>query len=91
MKRAAKIYVTGSVQGMFYRQFIKDNADIFNLKGFVRKLEDLRIEIFVQGDHENIEEMINICKTGPKHAIIRNVEVKEERLQDFPDFKILNI
>ncbi|MBX4212245.1 acylphosphatase [Candidatus Pacearchaeota archaeon] len=90
MKKAVRMYITGSVQGMFFRQFIKDNADKNKVKGFVRKLEDLRVEIFAEGDSEDVNTFLSICRVGPKHAIIRNADEKEERLQDFKDFKILN-
>ncbi|HLC32126.1 MAG TPA: acylphosphatase [Candidatus Nanoarchaeia archaeon] len=90
MKKTLRIYLTGSVQGMFFRQFVKDAADKHNVRGFVRKLEDLRMEIFLEGDSQNVEVVAAIVKAGPKHAVIRSVEEKEERYQEFKDFKILN-
>lgn len=89
MKKAKRLYITGSLQSLFYRQFIKENADKHNVKGFLRNREDGRVEIFLEGGSDAVDTMINICKNGPKHAIIRNVEEKDERLQDFESFKIL--
>lgn len=89
MKKAKRLYITGSLQSLFYRQFIKENADKHNVKGFLRIREDGRVEIFLEGGSDAVDTMINICKNGPKHAIIRNVEEKDERLQDFETFKIL--
>lgn len=91
MKRSVRIFITGSVQAFSFPQFIKDNADSLNLKGYVRKLEDGRAEVFVEGENSNVESMITVCKTGQKHSIIRNIETKEERFQDFKEFKILRI
>ncbi len=89
MKRAVKLSISGSVQGMFFRQFIKDSADKAGVKGFVRNLEDGRVEVFAEGNNPNVDQMIEICRIGPKHARIKSVEEKEERLQDFKEFKIL--
>jgi len=91
MKKSVRVYVEGSVQGIFFRAFVKENAERHNVKGFVRNLEDGRIEIFLEGNNDDIDKMIELCKIGPKHSDIRNVEVKEEKFQDFKTFKILHI
>ena len=90
MKKSIRLYITGTVQGLFFRGFIKENAERHNVKGFVRNLEDGRIEIFLEGDTNNVDKMIELCKKGPKHSMIKKVEIKEERFQDFKTFKILH-
>ena len=62
MKKSTRLYITGIVQGVFFRMFIKENAERYNVKGFVRNLEDGRIEIFLEGDVNNVNKMIEICK-----------------------------
>jgi acylphosphatase len=89
MKKAVRLYISGTVQGIFFRRFVKDNADKLDVKGFVRNLEDGRIEVFLEGEQENVENMISICNRGPAHSNLRKVEEKEEKLQDFSEFKIL--
>lgn len=91
MKKSVRVYVKGTVQGVFFRTFIKENAERHNVKGFVRNLEDGRIEIFLEGSTEDVDKMIELCKKGPKHSDIKDVEVKPERFQDFKTFKILHI
>ena len=88
MKKATRLYITGNLQSMFFKLFIKENADKLNVKGFLRLLDDGRVDIFLEGNAENVNEMLKICKTGPKYAQIRSVEEKDERVQDFKDFKI---
>jgi acylphosphatase len=61
------------------------------IRGYVRSLEDGRVEIFLEGDMNALEEMIPKCKTGPYNTQIRNVEQKDERFQDFKDFRIVKI
>ena len=91
MKRSVRLYIEGTVQGVFFRQFIKENAERYNVKGFVRNLEDGRVEVFAEGDQESVEKIIELCKQGMKHSQIRNVEIKEEKFQDLKEFKLLHI
>lgn len=90
MKKALRLYLTGSVQSLFFKLFIKDNVEKLNVKGFFRKLEDGRVEIFLEGDTDTVNQAAEICKKGPKYAQIRDVQMKEERFQGFKDFRLIN-
>jgi len=91
MKKSLRLTLTGSVQGMLFEQFIKEYAERLNIKGFFRKLQDGRVEIFIEGDNDKMEEMKSICRRGSRHTQIRNVEEKPESFQGFKEFKILRI
>ena len=92
VKSAAKIKVTGTVQGIFFKNFTKENAEKLNLKGFVRSLEDGNLEVFAEGEKESIIKLITILKQGPQHSQIRNIDIEERRWSgDLKDFKILRI
>ena len=91
MKKSIRLYIDGTVQGVFFRNFIKENAERYDLKGFTRNLENGKIEVFIEGDSDKVEKMIELCKKGPKHALIKNVEIKSEPFQSFKVFKILHI
>ena len=90
MKKSTRLFISGSIHDMFFKQFIKQNADKNEVKGFLRKLEDGRIEIFIEGDEENVDTMTSICQRGPPHANIRQFQQQEEKFQDFKEFKIFN-
>ena len=91
MKKSVRLYIDGTVQGVFFRMFVKENAERYNVKGFVRNLEGGKIEVFLEGDANNVNKMVELCKQGPKHSQIRNVEIRPERFQDLKVFKILHI
>ena len=76
---------------MFFRAFVKENAERHNVKGFIRNLEDGRIEIFLEGNSDDVNKVAELCKKGPKHSIIRKIEEKPEKFQDFKGFKVLHI
>jgi acylphosphatase len=90
MKKAAKLVVKGTVQGIFFRQFVKGHSDDLKLTGFCRNLENGDVEIIVEGEAEQIERLAGFVKKGPEHAQIRNVEVEEKKWSgDFKEFKVL--
>ena len=91
MKRSVRLYIDGSVQGIFFREFIKKNAEGNNLKGFTRNLFDGKVEIFLEGNIDDVDRMIEICRKGPRHAQIKNVKIKPETFQGFKEFKVLHI
>lgn len=90
MKKAARFIVKGTVQGIFFRQFIKGHAVDLKLTGFCRNLESGDVEIVVEGDAEQIERMGNIVKKGPEHSHIRSVGIEEKKWSgEFKEFKVL--
>jgi acylphosphatase len=90
MKRAGRFVIQGTVQGVFFRQFVKENADKIGLVGFVRNLTGGDVEILVEGEADKIERFSKIIKNGPEHSQIRHVQIEERKFSDqFKDFKIL--
>ena len=61
MKRSHLI-IKGKVQGVFYRQFIKDNARFLGLKGWVRNTQEGDVETIFEGDEQVIKEMIKLLQ-----------------------------
>lgn len=89
-KKAVKFTISGTVQGVFFRQFCKDKAVELGLKGYVRNLETSNVEVLVEGEKDKIEEMYNILKKGPPHAQIREIKPEEKKWSgEFKDFSIM--
>jgi len=92
VKSASKIIISGTVQGIFFRNFAKENANKLNLKGYIRNLENGNIEIFVEGEKDNINSLIDLLKKGLPYSQIRDVKVETRGWSgDFKEFKILSI
>jgi acylphosphatase len=89
MKKALRIYIFGTVQGVLFRNFIKDNADKNDVKGYVRNKDDGSIEIWLEGDCKNVDNIVELCKEGPEHAIINRLDIVEEKMQDMKEFKVI--
>ncbi len=91
MKKSVRLYIKGLVQGVFFRAFVKENAERYNVKGFIRNLEDGRIETFLEGDFKDVDKLIELCKKGPRHSKIGDIEIKKEVFQGLKNFKVLHI
>lgn len=89
--KTIKLFISGSVQGVFFRKFIEDKAKELGLKGFARNLDDGRVEVAVEGKDENVNEMVEVCKKGPPHSDIKNVTTEEIKHQGFSGFRVLRI
>lgn len=72
MKRV-KITISGDVQGIFFRAFIKDRAIELGLTGYVRNTPDKKIEVIVEGHELKINKLIEQCREGPSGAKVVNV------------------
>ena len=91
MKKTLRLTLSGSLQPMFYFPYVKQQADKLRVRGFVRGLADSKVELVVEGDSNAVQEMIEACRVGPFNTAIRDMHQKEERYQDFKDFRILKI
>tara|TARA_Y100000310_G_scaffold344307_1_gene456322 strand:+ start:3510 stop:3788 length:279 start_codon:yes stop_codon:yes gene_type:complete len=90
MKKAAKIIVTGTVQGIFFRGFVKKKADDLGLFGFVRNLDTGDVEIVAEGERDDINKLVDFCKDGPEHAMIQKIKTTEINWAgNYKEFKIL--
>ena len=79
MNRRGHFYVSGGVQGVFFRASTKDQAQRLGLTGFFRNCPDGRVEIVAEGSSEAIEELIDWCRVGPSGARVESVHAGDER------------
>lgn len=91
MKKAVRITIKGGVQGVSFREFVKENAFKLGIKGFVRNLENGNVEVIAEGDIDNVDYLFQVCKKGSKNAVIKDATMTEGKFQDFKEFKILHI
>ncbi len=84
MKVSKQVFVSGRVQGVFFRESTRQMASELKLSGGVRNLSDGRLEVRLTGDEENVYSLINWLKIGPKLAKVSNIEVLELELLEPP-------
>ena len=81
------VFVLGKVQGVFFRSSTKDKAEELSLSGWVRNLDDGRVEAVFEGEKEAVDKMVEWCRVGPENAKVTQVEVVAEvHKGDFKEF-----
>jgi acylphosphatase len=86
----AHVWISGRVQGVFFRAHTKELADELGLTGWVRNLPDDRVEAVFEGEEDAVKRAIEWCKRGPPLASVEKVEVRyEQPTGEFKDFRIL--
>ena len=88
MKVRAHVYVSGMVQGVFYRSNTRDAAKRIGIMGWVRNLPDGNVEAVFEGEKEKVEAMIRWCRKGPSAARVDGVGVEWETPEEEDDFVV---
>ncbi|BAU76084.1 acylphosphatase [Metapseudomonas furukawaii] len=79
-------YVSGKVQGVYYRQSTQEEADRLDLDGWVRNLDDGRVEVLLEGEEDAVRELARWLERGPDKARVTAVELAEQPLQGIIGF-----
>ncbi len=89
MKISIKVSVSGRVQGVFYRDSTRRKANEFSVTGWVKNLEDGRVEALLSGEKKNVETLLDWMKIGPPAAKVTQVTVENIEPINFPSFDVL--
>ncbi len=87
--RRVRVFVSGRVQGVFFRAETHRQALKLGLTGWARNLEDRRVEAVFEGEKEAVSVMLEWCAKGPSLSRVTGVEIVEETpAGDLEGFKI---
>ena len=82
------ITVAGKVQGVWYRGSTQKQAHQIGITGYVKNLKNGDVFIEAEGTKEQLNKLLEWCKTGLERAKVTAVEFEEKEIQDFTNFKI---
>jgi acylphosphatase len=90
VKIRIKVYISGVVQGVFFRVSMRKKGIELGLQGFVQNLDEGCVYAVVEGEETSIRKLVEWCNKGPPGAIVEEVKVKlEEYKGEFQAFKIV--
>jgi len=72
------VYVTGRVQGVWFRESTRQKATELGVGGWVRNLPDGRVEAMFEGTPEAVRAAVAFVHEGPRHADVEHVDVVHE-------------
>lgn len=87
-RRAARVVVHGHVQGVFFRDTTRREAQARELAGWVRNRPDGTVEALFEGVPRDVEALLAFCRRGPQRARVERVEVNEEQPQGRAGFEV---
>jgi acylphosphatase len=89
MKVRAHLFISGMVQGVFFRSETRHEAKKLNVKGWVRNLPDGKVEAVFEGEQENVKELVEFCRRGPPGARVTDVDIIWENYTgEFRNFEV---
>jgi acylphosphatase len=89
-KTRAHVFVTGRVQGVFFRDSVRQEARSLGVHGWIRNLYDERVEVVLEGEQGQVEKLIRYLHEGPELALVSEVEVAyEEHTGQYMNFAII--
>ncbi|MBS1263293.1 MAG: Acylphosphatase [Methanonatronarchaeales archaeon] len=84
----AHVFVSGRVQGVFYRAGTRERARELGVSGWVRNLPDGRVEAVFEGEGSKVDEMLKWCRDGSAAARVETVEVEREEPKGLKGFEV---
>lgn len=82
-----RCYVSGRVQGVFFRASTRDKAQSLHVTGHARNLDDGRVEVLACGEQAQVEALIDWLWEGPRMARVESVEVQDVQQTPPADFR----
>ena len=86
--KAVHVFVTGRVQGVWFRASTQSEAVSRGVDGFVRNLRDGRVEAWFQGEDDAVDAMVAWCREGPQHARVEHVTTEDVAPVDVTGFAV---
>ena len=88
-KIRAHLFISGKVQGVYFRQNTRIVSSRHGVTGCVRNLKDGRVEVILEGNETDVGEVIEWCQVGPAKATVDDVDIKYEKYTgEFQEFKV---
>lgn len=82
------ITVYGQVQGVFFREMVRQAAGDYDLNGFVKNQGNGTVYIEVEGESWNIDKLIEKCRQGTDKSRVDQVTTSEGSVQQFSSFSV---
>ena len=87
MKRV-RVIIDGRVQGVGFRYFVLENAQHHGIKGYVKNMPGGGVEVDAEGEREQLDQFLNVCRQGPPAARVEGFKVDDLPVFGYSRFRI---
>ncbi|MBI3344940.1 MAG: acylphosphatase [Gammaproteobacteria bacterium] len=89
MARCVRCWVSGKVQGVFFRRATRQQALSLGLAGWARNLPDGRVEVVASGEEVQVQALCDWLRVGPPHARVTEVVCEPAEIENLSGFEAL--
>jgi acylphosphatase len=83
-----RVVVHGFVQGVFFRDTLRQRAQSSNVSGWVRNNWDGTVEAVFEGERTAVERLVAFCHEGTRGARVERVDVRDEPAEGLAGFRV---
>lgn len=83
-----RIVASGRVQGVFFRDSVRREANSAGVAGWATNRADGKVEAVFEGEDEAVNRLVEFCRSGPGHAEVEDLQVTEEEPEGLDGFKV---
>lgn len=83
-----RVTVTGRVQGVFFRDSLRQRANSHRVAGWACNRSDGAVEAVFEGRPDDVDRLVEFAKTGPRQAEVDSVDVRDETPEGLSGFDI---
>lgn len=82
------LVVRGHVQGVFFRDSLRERADAAGVAGSASNRGDGAVEVVLEGAPDAVEVVVSYCRTGPPRADVEDLEVSDQQPEGLSGFSV---
>jgi acylphosphatase len=86
--RALHLVIHGHVQGVFFRDSLRECAEHNDVTGWVANRDDGAVEAHLEGAPEDVETVLAFARRGPSSAAVRDVDIRDSQPEELADFQV---
>ena len=83
-----RVVAHGRVQGVFFRDSMRERAQSIGVAGWVTNRPDGAVEAVLEGDADKVESMVRWMQEGPRRAEVDRVDVDDEEPEGLEGFHV---
>jgi len=84
-----RFLISGKVQGVYYRKYTSENLKKIGIRGYIRNLDDGRVEVVADTQNIAIDTILEILKQGSPFSRVDSIDIEEiESSEEFDSFEI---